>query len=276
MELRHDQEFLDYLRGEIQANRLILPSLPEVALKVRDAVDREELSAAKLAALIAEDAALAARLIQVANSPLYRGRVEITSLPMAITRLGMNTVRTLLLSLAMQQVFQPTSPLLDRYFHAIWQTSVEVAAIGRALASLCPHLNAEHALLAGLIFQIGKLPILTLAEQTPNLANDPKRLESLLEALHPAIGEMVLRSWHFPKTLLDVVSEYLNWQRQPPGELADYVDLVQVAYLEHRLSRGQTLPVDPAQVSAFARLRLTPNIEVVEMEEVDAAKRLFA
>jgi HD-like signal output (HDOD) protein len=276
MEFSNEQEFLDYLLDEIKTNRVVLPSLPEVAIKVRDAVDRSDLSAAKLAALIAEDAALAARLIQVANSPLYRGRTAITSLQMAVTRLGYNAVRTLLMSLAMQQIFQPTSPLLDRYFHAIWQTSVEVAAISRALAVLCPHLNVEHALLAGLIHQIGKLPILTLAEQTPILAHDQIRLDHLLEALHPQIGEVILRNWNFPQTLIEVVTEYLQWQRQPNSELADYVDVVQVAYLEHLVRSGQALPVDLSQVNAFARLGLPPNIEVVEFKDTDLTKQLFA
>ncbi len=276
MEFSNEQEFLDYLRDEIKSNRLILPSLPEVALKVRDAVDRGDLSAAKLAAIIAEDAALAARLIQVANSPLYRGRTEITNLQMAITRMGYNPVRTLLMSLAMQQIFQPTSALLDRYFHAIWQTSVNVAAISRALAALCPHLNAEHALLAGLIHQIGKLPILTLAEQIPGLANDQTRLDHLLAALHPEIGGVILKNWNFPKTLFEVVTEYLNWQRQPNGDLADYVDVVQVAYLEHMASSGEEPPVDPSKVSAFTRLGLVPDIEIIEIEAVDATKQLFA
>ncbi len=274
MELNDPQGFLDYLRGEIQANRLVLPSLPEVALKVRDAVEREEISAAKLAALIAEDAALAARLIQVANSPLYRGRTEITSLQMAITRMGYYAVRTLILSLAMKQMFQPTSPLLDHYFHTIWQTSVEVGAISRALASLCPHLNAEQALLAGLIHQIGKLPILTLAERLPNLAEDPAHLDRLLEALHPQVGAMILTHWHFPQALIEVVTEYLNWHRRLDDKPADYVDVVQAAYLTSS-SLSQTPPVDLAQVKAFARLGLKPGIEVIEMHAVDAAKQLF-
>ncbi len=276
MNFSNDQECLEYLRREIQANRLLLPSLPEVALKVRDAVDCSAISASQLAAMIAEDTALAARLIQIANSPLYRGRVEITSLQMAITRLGYNTVRTLIMSLAMQQVFQPTSPLLDRYFHAIWRTSVEVGAISRALAALCPHLDKEHALLAGLIHLIGKLPLLTLAEQTPSLADDRTRLDHLLEALHPKIGAMILKHWNFPKTLLAVVSGYLDWQRQPESDLADYVDIVQVAYLEHLSSSGKELPVDPSQVGAFTRLGLTPAIEIIEIEAVEATKQLFA
>lgn len=176
----------------------------------------------------------------------------------------------------MQQVFQPTSALLDRCFHAIWQTSVNVAAISRALAALCPHLNAEHALLAGLIHQIGKLPILTLAEQIPSLANDQTRLDHLLWALHPQIGGMILKQWNFPKTLLEVVTEYLQWQRQPSSDLADYVDVVQVAYLEHIASSNEELPVDPSQVGAFARLGLAPDIEIIAIEAVDVTKQLFA
>ncbi|MCX8050177.1 MAG: HDOD domain-containing protein [Methylohalobius sp.] len=271
-----ERKLLDLLSAEIQAGRIHLPSLPEVALKVREAVEKEEISAAKLATLIAEDAALAARLLQVANSPLYRGRSEITSLQMAITRMGYNTVRTLLISLAMKQVFKPTSALLERHFRVIWHSSVEVAAISRALASLSPHLNAEEAMLAGLIHQIGKLPILTLAERNPILRNNPTELERVLDALHPEVGRLILNAWQFPKALCQVVTEYRNFQRQPEGGGADYVDLVQVAHLQYLISRDEALPVDPAQVGAFARLGLAPNIEVVELEDLDLTKQLLA
>ncbi|GAB4353214.1 MAG: HDOD domain-containing protein [Methylohalobius sp. ZOD2] len=276
MKVSNAQEFLDHLLDEIESNRLVLPSLPEVALRVRDEVERGDINAAKLADMIAEDAALSARLLQVANSPLYRARSEITSLQMAITRMGYNTVRTLLMSLAMQQIFQPTSTLLDSYFHETWQTSVNVAAISRALASLSPKLDPEHGLLAGLIHQIGKLPILTLAEQIPSLANNQASLDPLIEKLHPKIGGVIMKHWNFPDSLYKVATEYPDWHRQPNGDAPDYVDVVQIAYLEHLTSNEEPLPIDPQEMGAFKRLGLAPDINVVEIEDVDAAKQVFA
>ncbi len=276
MQFANEQQFLDHLLEEIEKDRIVLPSLPEVALKVRDAVDKGDASASQLATMIAEDAALTARLLQVANSPLYRARTEITNLQMAVMRLGYNTVRTLMMGLAMKQVFQPDSPLLGNYFYDIWQTSVDVASISRAMATLCPGLDTEQALLAGLIHQIGKLPILSLADKSTGIAKDQETLGHLLDSLHPRIGEVIMAKWNFPDTLRRVVTEYIQWERQPEDEKADYVDVVQVAYLEHIAAQGSQPPVEPAQIAAFSRLGLAPDIEVVEIEGIDETRQLFS
>ena len=68
------------IRDDIEHNRIQLPTLPEVALRVRDEVESENSNAGAIARMVASDPALSARLLQVANSPLYRGRVEIDSI----------------------------------------------------------------------------------------------------------------------------------------------------------------------------------------------------
>ena len=83
-----EAEFLQQLQDAIRHNRITLPTLPEVALRVRDEVDKDSATAVKIAKTVATDAAVSARLLQVANSPLYRGRVSIDSIQMAVTRLG--------------------------------------------------------------------------------------------------------------------------------------------------------------------------------------------
>ena len=167
MQFKSVQDFLVHVKTELDANRLILPTLPDVALKVRDAVSKGDATAQKLAEMIITDAALSARLIQVANCPLYRSATEISNIQMAVTRLGNKTIRTLITSLVMQQMFTPTSDLLEQHFRKTWEQGVNVSAISRALCSLVPHLNADEAMLAGLIHQIGKRPILMLVEDSP-------------------------------------------------------------------------------------------------------------
>jgi len=276
MHFTNEQQFLDYLLEEIEKDRIVLPSLPEVALKVRDAVDKGDANASQLANMISEDAALTARLLQVANSPLYRARTEISNLQMAVMRLGYNTVRTLMMGLAMKQVFQPDSALLGNYFHDVWQASVDVAAISRAMATLSSHLDTEQALLAGLIHQIGKLPILSLADKSNGIAKDQQTLDHLLESLHPNIGEIIMEKWNFPTSLSRVVREYKLWDRQPESDEADYVDVVQVAYLEHLTGQGKEPPAEPSQIAAFPRLGLAPDIEVVEIKGIDETRQLFS
>jgi HD-like signal output (HDOD) protein len=109
-----EKAFLETLFSAIDSNRLTLPTLPEVAIQVRNAVETENSTAKEVADIIATDAALSARMLQVANSPLYRGRVQIDSLQMAVARLGVRLVRSLVVSLIMQQIFQATNDLLDK------------------------------------------------------------------------------------------------------------------------------------------------------------------
>ena len=107
------EDFYSNLIKEIESNQLVLPTLPEVALKVRDAVEDPNASASQVAQVIGTDAALSARLIQVANSPAYRGRNPIENLQTAIARMGATVVRNLVTGLVMQQMFQATSEATD-------------------------------------------------------------------------------------------------------------------------------------------------------------------
>lgn len=268
MQFKSVQDFLVHVQEALDTNRLVLPTLPDVALKVRDAVAKGDASAQELADMIVTDAALSARLIQVANSPLYRGAMEVNSIQMAVTRLGSTTIRTLITSLVMQQMFSPTNPLLEKYFRETWEQGVNVSAISRALSSFVPHLNPEEAMLAGLIHQIGKLPVLMLVEDIPEFRDSPSRLNKLLEKAHPPIGKIIMDTWDFPEGLKLVASEYVNFQRDSV-EKADYVDLVQVAFLqsiagtEHPATR-----IDWNSVSSFAKLGLDSDAEILEIEGI--------
>jgi len=268
MQFKSVQDFLVHVQEELDANRLVLPTLPDVALRVRDAVAKGEASAQELADMIVTDAALSARLIQVANSPLYRGAQEVKNIQMAVTRLGSSTIRTLITSLVMQQMFTPSTELLEEYFRSIWEQGVNVSSISRALASFTPHLNPDEAMLAGLIHQIGKLPILILVENIPEFRDSPSRLNKLLEKAHPAIGKIIMESWDFPDELKQVASEYIDFQRNT-GDKADYVDLVQVAFLQSIAGTDHpACRVDWNTVPSFAKLGLASDAEILEIEGV--------
>jgi len=279
MQFKSVNDFLAHVQAELDANRLVLPTLPDVAIKVRDAVSKGDVTAQSLAEIIATDAAISARLIQVANSPLYRGAMEIKNIQMAVTRLGNNTIRTLVTSLIMQQMFAPKSALLESYFRTIWEQGVNVSAICRALAGFAPHLNADEAMLAGLIHQIGKLPILSLVENIPEFRDSPSRLDKLLEKAHPHVGKIIMDTWHFPEELKPVPSEYVDFQRDA-GSKADYVDLVQVAFLQSVAGTDHpACRVDWHSVPAFAKLGLAGDAEILEIEgvseEIELAQSLF-
>ena len=265
-----DNTIVSRIQDEIDNDRLILPSMPDVAIRVREAVNQGNITVPKLAEMILTDAALSARLIQVANSPLYRGRVEIENLPNAISRLGMNTTRTLITNLVMKQMFQSKSASLTAMFQVVWEHSVSVSAISRALASRCHYLNPDQAMLSGLIHQIGKLPILMYAEKHIDQFQDQKELGYALEKHHITIGSLIMNAWKFSDSFCQVVSEYQNFMRQSCSQ-PEYVDVVQIAYIEAcgGIDKLQGTIGDET-IPAFAKLGLAPEIEVFEIEGITA------
>ena len=263
-----ENKFLENLYKAIDEHRLTLPTLPEVALRVRDAVESETSTATKVADMVATDAALSARLLQVANSPLYRGRNPIDNLQVAVARLGTRLVRSLVVSLIMQQIFQSTSDLLDKRFRQVWEESVQIAAISRVLAQGLSHLDKEQALLAGLIHNIGALPVLTMAEQSDELLDDPDELDRVLELLSPKIGQRILKDWGFSESLVKVPLHAKDLAYESDGP-ADYVDVVIVARLQTLMGQGHTVnDMDWGSIPAFSKVGLEPEISFVDIEGV--------
>lgn len=266
------EKFTAELLDDLAHNRLLLPTLPEVALKIRAVADDPDSSLSDMTKIIVSDPALSARLIQISNSPLMRAGRKIESVDAAVNRLGMRMVRDLATSMVMQQMFQATTELTDKFLREIWEHSTEVAAICHVLARQFTKINPEQALLAGLIHDIGALPILTKAEEYPELLANEEVLRNIMIKLHPRIGGAIVRSWHFPPEFIDVVEQHENLQYDSAE--ADLLDLVIVANIQSYM--GGTHPLarmEPGYIPAFSKLGLEQEINVVEMEETGDAIR---
>lgn len=254
----------------IDNDELVLPTLPEVALKVREAVDDPNISIPALSKVIGNDAALTARIIKVVNSPLLRTSKEITDLQAAISRLGMNYTCNLATGLAMEQMFQATSDVVDRKMREVWNKSTEIAGICHVLCKHYTRLAPDQATLAGLVHMIGVLPILTYAEEHSELLADSISLNHVIEKIHPIIGDRILRAWDFPKQIACIPSQYLDFQRN--SAKVDYVDIVQVATLQSYLgSQHPYTQLDWSQIPAFAKLGLDPTANMQDDEDLSAA-----
>ncbi len=260
------EEFFESLKAAVETDQLVLPTLPEVALKIREAVESDKTSAQQIAETLTQDASLSARLIQVANSPLYRTRNPIDDLQMAVTRLGIRLVRDLVISLAMKQIYQATSDVLDHHFRNSWNAAVEVAAICRMLATTIPGIHPEQALLAGLIHNIGSLPILVMAEDDDELFQNSDALEEVIWELQGRVGALILKTWNFPEHMIEVVRECHNFTYKHDGGPA-FVDVVQVALLQGGHVDEKHAPEDWSLVPAFGKLGMDTEINVIEIEE---------
>lgn len=233
---------------------LKLPSLPDIATRVKKAVSRPSVNADDIARIVASDPAIATRLINAANGPLNRGVEEITGLHSAVVRLGIQASKDIVISLSLKQLFTTKSKMLNQRMHDLYDHSVEIAAISYALSKQSGMLVPDHMLLAGLLHQIGVVPILSYIEDTGLIISDEKELDAIVQNLRGAVGSMVIRHWGLPGDLLAVVEDFEKWQRVS-GESIDTCDMIIMAEIYSRLKHHKIegLPkID--QVPAFKKL----------------------
>ena len=270
------QRIQEELMQAIERDQLVLPTLPEVALRIREAAEDPDISITELARHISTDTALSARLIKVVNSPLLRSRQEITDLHMAVNRLGVVYTANLATGLAMAQLFQATTDNIAQRMRQVWARSTEVAGISHVLCKHYTKLKSDQATLAGLVHLIGVLPILSYAEENSELLHDSISLDRVIEQIHPMVGDRILAAWDFPLPLRDVPSQHLEFARAP--DAVDYADIVQVAMLQSLTGSAHPFALmDWSQIPSFARLGLSPGDDQEEdlSAEMEAAMSLL-
>jgi len=131
------------------------------------------------------------------------------------------------------------------------------------LATTVPGINPEQALLAGLIHNIGALPILVLAEDDEDLFNNSDALGDIIEELQGPVGGLILETWNFGKAMTEVVKQAENFHYDHEGG-ANLVDLVQVSLLQGGHIQKE---IDWSGVPAFSKLGMDTEVNVVEIEE---------
>lgn len=263
-----EERLLSLVREGITQDRLPMPTLPEVALRIQELASDENVSASRLASEISRDPATAARLLKIANSASQRALRKIDNLQMAVARLGMDLTSNIVTSLTMTQLFRARSPVVDQHLKASWVRSQEIAAMSHVLATHYTALKPELAMLAGLTHEIGALPILRLADDCPELSKDPTALDRVLAQIHPRVGCLVLRMWKFPQEIVDVPMQHLQFTRRHDGP-ADYSDVVTVANLQcHVDGNSRWADVDRTRVPAFEKLDISPEIDVIESKDI--------
>lgn len=219
------------LIADLMNDRLELPSMPDIALRVREAVNDPDAGAAMVAKIVQADPVVAAQLMKAANSALYGGQKSADSLNAAIVRLGLKNVRELVMAVTMRQVFKTRHPLLNKRMVELWMHSTLIAAIAAVMARKLNGFDPDRALLAGLVHDIGVVPILAHAGDYQELARSPEQLEEVITTYRGDVGSMILRRWNFPEEMIAAVLDAENWHRDHDGP-ADYADLVVSAQLQ--------------------------------------------
>jgi len=242
-----------------------LPALPEVAHRLLDTFRREDVSLVELCELIAQDPALAARVLRMANSARFGSRGRVAHLPDAAALIGLNALRGLSLTVCLVNAF-PRPPGFDR--QRFWCQNLATAGHAKTLAGLVGE-DSGLAEVAGLILRSGQL-LMLMAEpgQVSLLESMAGAPDSIFElertqfgCTHAEVSAELAARWRLPLQLVDALYTAGNPLAADPFSPTGAV--LRLASLLADAGYDGIDRVDAARLAQsplLARLKLTPEM----------------
>ena len=209
---------MDKVSMMIKARKLFrdvsdLPTIPAIVSKVVALLDSQEADPDVIADLILSDQVLAARVIRVVNSPMYRVTNEISSVKRALLFLGFKSVREMILTSYFVDGFKHKKQPFD--IKLFWTHSFSVGAISRRIAQMVKYPDVEKAYLVGILHDIGKVflghyckdeygRMLNIIKNTSATTYDAEY--EFFGTTHCEVGLCLAQRWNFPSVYSDVIS----------------------------------------------------------------------
>lgn len=250
--------FVQELASALSRGKIELPSFPDIALRVRKVLSDENVSQENVVRVVGSEPALAARVMQIANSAAlnFSGKA-ITELRTAIARMGFNMVRSAAIAFSMSQLKKVDSLKgLEKPLDELWQRSAAVAAMSFTVARRFSRVNPDTALLAGLVHGIGQLYILTRASHHPGLFANPTAFNAIVRDWNSAIAKALLENWDMAEEVVTAVSQFEDLERAHGGPV-DLTDVLTVgsllaAFKDH----PESIELNMQNVAASRRMKI--------------------
>jgi putative nucleotidyltransferase with HDIG domain len=202
-----------------------LPKMPRVYAQLRTALASDTVTSRDVAQIVAADAVIAAKVLQLVNSAFFRLARRITNIEQAVNYLGFAAIRNLTLSVEVFSSWPDRAPTTSLNLERLQSHVHLVAGAARALASA--GINADDALLAGLLHDIGYwvlaqecAPELAMSIETAAKEGIPMHAaeRQVIGASHAEIGAYLLGIWGLPYTVIDAVAHHHVPQSVKPAE----------------------------------------------------------
>jgi HD-like signal output (HDOD) protein len=260
-----------------------LPSLSTIAVKLIELASDDASSLEGLADLIGKDPSLTVRVLNLANSAFFKSLFPASTLKQAVMRIGFHHLRILALSLSLKDTF-PMGKIGSMDYEQYWRVSLYRGLLAKSLARISKTCEPEEAFIGGLTLEIGFLiyfdMFLKKGEHDIDLGIYP--LESFLSAEtekhglnHREIGEIALRYWKFPESIIACQSYYGD-----DNDRSDFLELCRTCRIAGKLSalicykRTDFNEVFQAVASSFGMDNETVcEAVVVTLDEVDEIAR---
>lgn len=196
-----------------------LPTPPVVLQQINKVISDPNTSAYEIASIISEDPAMSFKILKLSNSAFYALPSEVTSVKHAVVLVGINAVRSMVLSTAVLDMFKGREK--DVQFHdSFWRHSLATATCARIIVRKMPSGNvteAEHGFSVGLLHDIGKLIMScylrdefrnaeTVAEERQ--INSHVAEQEVLGYTHADLGGLLAKKWKLPPMLCNAIDKH--------------------------------------------------------------------
>jgi len=207
---------------------VVFPTAFDIVARLRKALQDPNLPLPRLAEIVELEPLISGRLIGLANSVAFKRRgLEVRSVKVAVTRLGINLVRSTAMGIAMNQLLRakdllPFGDLAQR----LWQHSLQSAAAAEVIAQrMTTNIAPDEALLAGLVHDLGAFYMLYRASQYAELRSRPDTVRYLITEWHESIGHSLLVALGMPHAIADAMRDHDRPRPvpRPPRNLTDIV-----------------------------------------------------
>ncbi len=249
--LKHNR-LLQTFAEHFADNDLEVPSLPNIAIQLRKAM-QHEIGIEEAVKIIQLDPVISAKLIEVANCPLYVSKTPAKSCFEAVKRIGLNATRLLVISLSIKNIFKSNSPLIKKHLDHQWKNSIYLSSLSYVLASVSKQSNPEEALLAGLVADIGAIPFLNFVANLPTDYYNEEEIKQSIPVVKGIVGASILERWGFTDDFIKVPLFSEDWYQHSDGPLS-YTDIVVLSRLHSKI--GRKVPHLPAITSIPAASKL--------------------
>lgn len=211
------------------AGEVVFPTCFDAALHLRKELQKPDASIARIAKIVGMEPLIAAKLMNIANSVLYNpGGAPVLNLPAAISRLGVNLVRTTALAVAMGELLRSKEvAVFTELTHALWEHSIKAAVAMHVLARTCTRINPDEAFLAGLVHDLGAFYMIYRAAQYPELRARPESMKHLIVHWHESIGVTLLYALGMPAEIVEATVDH-DQPRPAPASVRTLADIVYV------------------------------------------------
>ncbi len=214
-----------------------LPTAPELYVKFNKMIENPMISNKKVADMLTKDQSMVTKILRLSNSALYSKRQEITSLANAITFLGMETLKNLILQISLVRVFQFENENIPEFkISTFWEHSLATAYFSTIIAKKFKIPHNDNYYIGGLLHDIGKLVVYQyypekfeeiVLKQLEEKVMAFTAEEAVLGINHTHIGAFFAQKWKFKQEILEAI----DYHHTPLKSLGLNVSIVRIANL---------------------------------------------